>query len=205
MEEIVRKAIEDHQRTVFHFQIIAVVSLVLYILFLGSLYRTMRRISPAFRWFPPAFVWLNLTPYIYPFWGIATVCSLTASLRLEARLRGKDDGSTYGRGVGVAAFVLSLFRLGLPLLQIWIWNPGDFIRTHYMLTLLNALYGVLFVGSWCLTFVYWFLIAQYRQMLIVPFRLPDGETYEENPMQFLEDEPVVTHEEPPDEAVSARQ
>lgn len=202
MEGFVRKAIEDHQRNVFHLQIIAIVTLALYLLFLGSLYRTMRRISPAFRWFPPALVWLNLTPYVYPFWGIATVCTLTASLRLEARLRGKDDGSSYGRGVGVAAFFLSLMNLALPVLQSWIWNSGDFVWAHYVLTLSVALHGVLFVGSWCLTFVYWFLIAHYRQILSGPFRLPDAEAYEENPMQFLEDEAVAAPNDPPSDAVS---
>jgi hypothetical protein len=192
MEEIVRRAIEDYQRRIFHLQIVAVLALIVYVLFLWTLFRAMRRVSLPLRRLPPLLIWLNLVPYLYTVWGILTVHFLSLSLRDEARLRGKDDGSGYGRALGIGAFACSLLNLLLPYLQIWLWRSDDLLRSSYLLSLTVGLNGVLFVGGWVLTFVYWMQIAHWSRRFARPFEL-DEETYvEENPMEFLGDDPAAT-------------
>ncbi len=71
-------------------------------LFLLSMQRALNRVSAHNRLMSPRMVWLNLIPGFHLVWQFVTVIRVTGSLKNEFRERGSDNGSDYGKLLGVA-------------------------------------------------------------------------------------------------------
>ncbi len=87
---------------------VLVVVLVIAIFFLLTLQRALSRVAPRNRLMEPGMVWLMLIPCFNIIWQFFIVTRVPGSLRNEFRDRNQDDGSDYGKGVGLAYAVLNI-------------------------------------------------------------------------------------------------
>jgi hypothetical protein len=82
--------------------VIMLVGLIVGIFFSITLHNALGRISPKNRRLPPSLVWLLLVPCFNVVWQFVIVVLVPASLRNEFRDRGQDDGTDYGKSIGLA-------------------------------------------------------------------------------------------------------
>lgn len=85
------------------------VGLAVAILYYITLQRTLGLCRPRNRTMEPGMVWLNLIPCFSLYWVFRTVNALADSLKNEYQDRGMDDGSDYGRSLGIAMAVVQIF------------------------------------------------------------------------------------------------
>src|SRR5262245_60241126 len=95
------------------FGVVLIIALVITTFFLLTLYRALSRVSPRNRLMEPGLVWLSLIPLFNLIWTFFIATRVPDSLRNEFRARGRDDGSDYGKGVGLAYAILSVATIPL--------------------------------------------------------------------------------------------
>jgi hypothetical protein len=66
-----------------------------------TLYKAMEKVSPRNRLMASGLVWLSMIPYFNIVWAFFNAINVPGSLRNEFRDRGMDDGSDYGKSLGL--------------------------------------------------------------------------------------------------------
>ena len=84
------------------------VALVIVIFYLLTLQRALSRVSPENRLMEPGMVWLSLVPCFNLIWQFFIAQRVPDSLRNEFRARGQDDGSDYGKSIGLTVAVINV-------------------------------------------------------------------------------------------------
>lgn len=133
-----------------------VVWLIVYIFYLITLSRALAKVSPRNRQMEPGHVWLMFVPCLNIVWGFLIVIRVPDSLKAEFQDRGRDDGSDYGKGIGLTYCILNLAGsfLGNAVSQI-----PDQQMTGSLVSL--AVLAVTF----SLWIVFWVKIAGYSRLL----------------------------------------
>lgn len=136
--------------------VLAVV-LVIAIFFLLTLQKALSRVSPRNRLMEPGMVWLMLIPCFNIIWQFFIVIRVPGSLRNEFRDRNRDDGSDYGKGIGLAYAVLNL--VGSCAGNSQRGQPPEFAMTASGISLVLSIIGlILFIA-------FWVKIASYSKQL----------------------------------------
>ncbi|MBX9680738.1 MAG: hypothetical protein K2X38_18435, partial [Gemmataceae bacterium] len=80
-----------------------------------TLYKAMENVAPRNRLMASGLVWLSMIPYFNVVWAFFNAINVPGSLKNEYRDRGMDDGSDYGKTLGLIGAGLSAgsFVLGL--------------------------------------------------------------------------------------------
>src|SRR5947209_9014006 len=84
------------------------VGIAIGICYLVTMQTALSRVAPHNRMMAPGMVWLGLIPCVNLFWNFMIATRVPDSLRNEFRERRQDDGTDYGKGVGVTLAVLNL-------------------------------------------------------------------------------------------------
>lgn len=103
---------------IFYFVVIAI-AIVVQIMFLLTLSRCLRQISPRNRQMEPGQVWLCLIPIFGFVWLIITILRIADSLRDEYADRGIRGDGDYGKTMGII-YVVTSFLCGPIGLICWI-------------------------------------------------------------------------------------
>jgi len=88
-----------------------VVLLVVYtirIFYCLTMQKALSRVAPEHRTMEPGMVWLYLIPCLDIIWLFMIAIRVPESLGNEFRARGRDDGSDYGKGIGITSAVVML-------------------------------------------------------------------------------------------------
>lgn len=93
-----------------------VIVLVVVIFYLLTLQKALSRVSPHNRLMEPGLVWLSLIPLFNIIWAFFIVTRVPDSLRNEFRERDQDDGSDYGKGIGMANAILTVVTIPLNMI-----------------------------------------------------------------------------------------
>ena len=88
--------------------VVGIVALTIGVCFLLTLHRALSRVSPHNRLMEPGLVWLWFIPCFHLVWQFVVYTRVPDSLRNEFRERLQDDGSDYGKGIGLSMGVLNL-------------------------------------------------------------------------------------------------
>lgn len=94
------------------FVVLAIV-LTISIFYFLTLYKAMSRVSPRNRLMEPGLVWLSIVPILNVVWSFFNAIRVPGSLKNEFVDRGMDDGSDYGKGVGLAGAVITVVQIAL--------------------------------------------------------------------------------------------
>ncbi len=141
-----------------------VIALVLTIVFsyLHDLQKALSRVSPRNRLMQPGMVWLALIPLFNLVWVFFIATQVPDSLRNEFRDRGQDDGSDYGRMLGLINAILGV--VGVPVNLLSQMRPSSQLRLVLLpLALVSLIVFILF----------WVKIAGYSRQLAVWERYED--------------------------------
>jgi hypothetical protein len=92
----------------------AIVVLVFYLL---TLQKALNRVSRRNRLMEPGLVWLQLIPVFNIVWNFFIVTRIPDSLRNEFRDRDRDDGSDYGRTIGLTYAILVVVAIPFQVLS----------------------------------------------------------------------------------------
>jgi hypothetical protein len=135
-----------------------VVSIVIFIFYLLTLQKALGRVSPENRLMAPGLVWLSLIPCFTYIWAFFVARRVPDSLRNEFRYRGRDDGSDYGKAIGLTVAVLN--ALSTMVANFATLSGRAEVRTGvgYVSLLMGLLCLVLFI-------VFWVKIANYSSRL----------------------------------------
>ncbi len=86
------------------------IGLVVMVLFLLSLQKCLKRVTPANRTMEPGMVWLNLVPLLNLFWEFYTIIKIAESTVKDGQARSLDVGDG-AKTVGLAFCILGLCSL----------------------------------------------------------------------------------------------
>jgi len=106
------------------------------VLFLWSLYKNLKNISPNNRKMEPGMVWLNLIPCFSLAWIIYTVIKIRDSNELEFKENNLKSNFDLNFGVGIAYAVLDIIS-AIPYAGILTGIPGLVCWIIYWVTLSN--------------------------------------------------------------------
>src|ERR1043166_8109214 len=81
--------------------VVAVIAIVVAIFYLLTLQKALNRVSPRNRLMEPGMVWLSLIPLFNIVWAFFVAIRIPDSLRNEFLARRQDDGSDYGKTIGL--------------------------------------------------------------------------------------------------------
>lgn len=132
------------------------VALVIAIFYFLTLQKALSRVSPHNRLMEPGLVWLGIIPVFSVIWSFFLATRIPDSLRNEFRERNRDDGSDYGKGVGMANAVIGV----ISLLITFGGMAGRDIKP--MADGVNTLLGLISLVLWI---VFWVKIANYSNAL----------------------------------------
>lgn len=118
--------------------------------------------SPRNRLMEPGLVWLGFIPLFHLVWSFFIATRVPDSLRNEFQDQGRDDGSDYGKGIGLANAIIGAVHFPLSLLSAVSQTMG--MRMILLPVGLASL--VLFI-------IFWTKIAGYSPRLTAPPRYPD--------------------------------
>lgn len=148
----------------FGFLLIAIVLFF----FLRTLARALDRCSRDLRLMEPGQVWLNLIPFFNLVWVFVTVIRVGDSLRLEFADRRLDDegedGGTYGKTLGLAAFMLLVLTCGSCCVPIPFGAAGGG-NMQAVAMAAGVLRSVVSIAFLVLFILYWVRIAGYGRQL----------------------------------------
>jgi hypothetical protein len=132
------------------------VALVIAIFYFLTLQKALNRVSPHNRLMEPGLVWLGIIPLFSVIWSFFLASRIPDSLRNEFRERNRDDGSDYGKGVGMANAVIGV----ISLLITFGGMAGRDIKP--IADGINTLLGLISLVLWI---VFWVKIANYSNAL----------------------------------------
>src|SRR5262245_30326072 len=132
------------------------IGLAIAIMFLMTMSKALSRVSPQHRKMEPGMVWLNLIPCVNLVWQFFIAIQVPDSLKAEFQARGRDDGSDYGKSLGltycITGIVANVINQGLSA-QKDLAMIGGFVALIGFVILLTT--GIMF----------WVKIAGYSSML----------------------------------------
>jgi NADH:ubiquinone oxidoreductase subunit 6 (subunit J) len=131
--------------------------LVIAIFYLLTLQRALSRVAPRNRMMEPGMVWLSLIPCLNLIWGFFIAIQVPGSLKNEFRDRGQDDGSDYGKSIGLGNCILGL-------VNIFISNGLG--RIPEFAVAASIISGVVGIISLVLFIIFWVKIANYSAQLV---------------------------------------
>lgn len=85
---------------------IAIVWIALTVPFSMSMSKALNRVSEGNRQMAPGLAWLFVIPCLHAIWLFFIVIQVPASLQKEFQDKGMDDGSNYGKSMGLTAAIL---------------------------------------------------------------------------------------------------
>jgi hypothetical protein len=132
------------------FLIVAIVIAVFYLL---TLQKALSRVAPWNRLMEPGLVWLSLIPIFNLIWSFFIATRIPDSLRNEFRHRNLDDGSDYGKGVGLAHAIIGVLSFALDMVSRLSRQP---------VVMITAPLGLI---SLILFIIFWVRIAGYSKKL----------------------------------------
>jgi uncharacterized membrane protein len=144
----------------------SVVGIVVHVFFLLTLQKALFRVSPWNRLLEPALVWLAFIPIFNIVWNFYLATRIPDSLRNEFRERGRDDGSDYGKSVGLAYAILVL-----------VLAPLNIIRQFSRIEGMTCISGPILLAGLVVFIIFWVKIAGYSGRLTAPFHREDGPDY----------------------------
>jgi hypothetical protein len=154
--------------------------LVAVIFFFLNLHMTLARCGRRNRTMEPAMVWLILVPLFNYYWWFHIVIQVSRSLKNEFSDREKDDGSDYGRALGIWWGVIYVTGVVLGMAVQWTvtfaqFGQGQFAPQDPLASLRPVIFTYLvqspfLLVSLVLWILYWTRISGYRKRLEV-----DGE------------------------------
>ena len=133
-----------------------IVWLVVYVFYLLSLQKALSRVSPRNRTMEPGQVWLMFVPCLNIVWGFFIAIRVPDSLRNEFADRRRDDGSDYGKTIGLAYCILNLVGgvIGNAVQQVPDLQIIGFGISVFVAAITLALW-----------IIFWVKIANYSKML----------------------------------------
>jgi uncharacterized membrane protein HdeD (DUF308 family) len=87
---------------------VLLVAILIFIFFLISMQTALSRVSPQNRKMEPGMVWLALIPCVNIVWQFFIAIQVPDSLKNEFQRRNRDDGSDYGKSLGLAYCIIGL-------------------------------------------------------------------------------------------------
>ncbi|MBI3411268.1 MAG: hypothetical protein HY040_23280 [Planctomycetes bacterium] len=136
--------------------VVVVIALVVTIFFLLTLQKALSRVSPRNRLMEPGLVWLSLIPLFNLVWLFFVVTRVPDSLRNEFRTRRQDDGSDYGKGIGLTYAILGVATLPL---NVFSKISAEAALVLGMILLLAGIADIV------LFIIFWVKIAGYSRQL----------------------------------------
>lgn len=134
--------------------VILLILLVFVVFFLLTLQRALKYCARHNRTMEPGMVWLNLIPLFNLFWQFYTAVQVGNSLKNEFTERNLDDGSDYGKTIGIVSMALGIVSNSLA--------RGGELGGNTAIALTGAAAGLL---SFILLIVYWVRIYGYGTRL----------------------------------------
>ncbi|MEI7683441.1 MAG: hypothetical protein WCL32_00330 [Planctomycetota bacterium] len=134
--------------------LVVVLAIVVAVLYLLTLQKALRRCAPRNRTMEPGMVWLNLVPFLNLFWMFKTVISVGDSLKQEFVDRNIDDGSDYGKSLGIW---MGALQIGSSVLS----NAGSAAESGAV----SGLGFLLSIVALILFIIYWVRIAGYSRII----------------------------------------
>lgn len=132
------------------FLIVAIIIAVFYLL---TLQKALSRVAPWNRLMEPGLVWLSLIPLFNLIWSFFIATRIPDSLRNEFRHRRLDDGSDYGKGIGLANAIIGVLSFALNMVSRLSRQP---------VVIITAPLGLI---SLILFIIFWVRIAGYSKKL----------------------------------------
>jgi hypothetical protein len=134
--------------------VVAAIAIVIAVFYLLTLQKALSRVRPHNRLMEPGLVWLSLIPLFNIVWSFFIATRIPDSLANEFRERRRDDGSDYGRGIGLANAILGVVSIPLQLMSM--------AADTKMLGLIQLPLGL---ASLVLFIIFWVRIAGYSGQL----------------------------------------
>jgi hypothetical protein len=145
--------------------LVLAIGYVVLVLFVLTLRKILNRVSPGNRRMEPGLVWLTLIPLVNVVWVFFLVTRIPDSLRREFKDQERDDGTDYGKKLGLAFAILVA---ALVPIQFFIGPVTNSIAVLLLLPLASLVLFILF----------WVKIARYSARLAGPRKFvaaEDGE------------------------------
>jgi hypothetical protein len=147
--------------------VLIIISLVITIFFLLTLQKALTRCSPRNRTMEPGMVWLMFIPLFNLFWWFYMVINVGNSLKNEFSDRDNDNGSDYGKTLGIWTMATNLIgsvisNVGQVMMIQGQGAGGGAAPTGGVLALVAV---PLSIASLVLFIVYWVKIAGYSKEL----------------------------------------
>jgi hypothetical protein len=144
-----------------------IVAIVIFVFYLLTLQKALSRVAPRNRLMEPGLVWLSLIPIFDLIWRFFIATWVPDSLRNEFQDRGRDDGSDYGKRIGLARAIIGVLYFFVNLVG---YGPSR-----------DPAMGIIFLPlgliSLALFIIFWVRIAGYsRELAALPYnfeRVPD--------------------------------
>ncbi|HZZ81891.1 MAG TPA: hypothetical protein VFE62_25545 [Gemmataceae bacterium] len=90
------------------FCVLLLAILVIYIFFLLTLQKALKRVAPSNRLMEPGAVWIMFVPCVNIVWGFVVAVRVPDSLKNEFQHRGLDEGGDYGKTVALIAWTVNM-------------------------------------------------------------------------------------------------
>jgi len=87
------------------------VAIIVTIFFLLAMQRALNQVSPRNRLMEPGMVWLLLVPCVNFVWQFLIAIRVPDSLKNEFSDRGRDDGSDYGKTLGLTYCIVGIVNM----------------------------------------------------------------------------------------------
>ncbi len=146
--------------------VILIVALVIAIFFLLSMQKALNSVSPRNRLMEPGMVWLGLIPIFNLVWTFFIATRIPDSLRNEFRDRDRDDGSDYGKTIGLTYATLSVLSIVVTYGPMALRDPNVTMIGNCVSSLMSLVGLVLFI-------MFWIKIAGYSSKLAYERHDPD--------------------------------
>jgi hypothetical protein len=143
--------------------LIVIVIIVIAVFYLLTLQKALSRVARRNRLMEPGMVWLSLIPIFNIYWSFMIATRIPDSLRNEFRDRGEDDGSDYGKTVGLSNAIIGVVSIPFSML-----SNIEHLRWVGIIQLPLAL------ASLVLFIIFWVKIAGYSGRLAAPPRYSEG-------------------------------
>jgi len=95
-----------------------IIGLTIRAFFCLTMQKALNRVSESNRLMSPAMVWLMMIPCVDFIWSFFIVIQVPGSLQQEFRDRDRDDGSDYGRTIGMTWAILIAVAIPISVIPI---------------------------------------------------------------------------------------
>jgi hypothetical protein len=154
--------------------LLLIVAILIAVFYLLTLQKALSRVSRRNRLMEPGMVWLSLIPLFNIVWNFFIVTRIPDSLRNEFRDRGQDDGSDYGKGIGLTNAIIGVASIPLSVMR----NVSEAAKQLELTMVFALIEGVLGLVSLVLFIIFWVRIAGYsKQLAALPSYSDDGPEY----------------------------